>query len=424
MSWCHIYYITSVVLCSGYVTASEYYVSGTPNGEYCSSTDLPCHNLSYYTDDYPSYFTDDTIFYFLEGTHILQGTLEISDVSNITLQGLGHIEQGFHETVMQSTSVIMCGPYTSGSMMFSNSTQVVLIMLTITNCMFKGNNPLQTNIGLHFYDINNVTMKCISVQNGSGLGLFFENAFNVFITDSSFAQNQHHPGNCKYNDIEDTKNWYRVDIVRSNFSFGLNDKHCINDFSDFFAGGLSIEIENMAYKLQISINFVILYGNIGYDGGNLGIITTGHLSLEMNNTSISYGNAFIQSSDEYLGGGMILQYYNNLNKKTEAEVEIFIENSNFSHNVAMLGGGLLFVWYNGGIVHLYNCIIYNNTGNSGSGVAVVVLTIFGVPPIFYFNNVTIDFNHIFIQRDEQYQAAVFLLYVSNITFDPSFSHQP
>ena len=83
----------------------------------------------------------------------------------------------------------------------------------------------------------------------------------------------------------------------------------------------------------------------------------------------------------------------------------------------MLGGGLLFVWYNGGIVHLYNCIIYNNTGNSGSGVAVVVLTIFGVPPIFYFNNVTINFNHIFIQRDEQYQTAVFLLYVSNITFD-------
>ena len=51
--------------------------------------------------------TDDTIFYFLEGTHALQGTLEINSVSNITLQGLGDVEQGFHETVMQSTSVIM-----------------------------------------------------------------------------------------------------------------------------------------------------------------------------------------------------------------------------------------------------------------------------------------------------------------------------
>ena len=32
MSWCHIYYITSVILYiySGYVTASEYYVSAAP----------------------------------------------------------------------------------------------------------------------------------------------------------------------------------------------------------------------------------------------------------------------------------------------------------------------------------------------------------------------------------------------------------
>ena len=105
MSWCHIYYITSVILYiyTGYVTASEYYVSADPNGEPC--TGLPFHNLSYYIADYAFHFTDDTIFYFLEGTPTLQGPLEISGVSNITLQGLGHIEQGFHETIMQSTSV-------------------------------------------------------------------------------------------------------------------------------------------------------------------------------------------------------------------------------------------------------------------------------------------------------------------------------
>ena len=110
MSWCHIYYITSVILYiySGCVTASEYYVSPASNGESCPYNDLPCHNFSYYIADYLFYFTDDAIFYFLEGTHTLQGILNISNASNITLQGLGHIEQGFHETVMQSTSVIRC----------------------------------------------------------------------------------------------------------------------------------------------------------------------------------------------------------------------------------------------------------------------------------------------------------------------------
>ena len=422
MSWCHIYYITSVILYiySGYVTASEYYVSAAPNGESCSSAEQPCHNLSYYIANFTSYFTDDTVFYFLEGTHTLQNKLEISGVSNITLQGLGHIEQGFHETVKQSTSVIRCGPYTSGGMMFSNSTQVVLILLTVTNCMFKGNSEFQTNIGLHFYDINNVTMKWISVQNGSGLGLFLQNAFNVLIADSSFAQNQHQPGNCtkgnaylEYVDTKDTETWYGVDIVRSNFSFGLNDECYTDGFSyATYTGGLSIGMHSTAYKLQINIDFVILYGNIGYIGGNFAINTNGNLSLVMNNTSISYGNAFIQISDEYIGGGMTLNYYD-----TEAEVEIFIENTNFSHNVAMLGGGLVFLWYDGGRAHLYNCIIYNNTGNTGSGVTIAVQTYFGIPPIFYFNKINIDSNHIFIQGDDQYQAAVFLLYVSNITFD-------
>ena len=47
--------------------------------------DLPCHNFSYYVTNFKSYFTDDTIFYFLVVTHTLQGTLEISGVSNITL---------------------------------------------------------------------------------------------------------------------------------------------------------------------------------------------------------------------------------------------------------------------------------------------------------------------------------------------------
>ena len=129
ISWCHIYYITSVILFifNGYVTANEYYVSAAPNGVSCPTTDLPCHNLSYYVAHYSSYFTDDTVFYFLEGTHTLQGKLEISHISNITLQGQGHIEQGFHGTVMQSTSVIMCTDKKSATgILFIRSKSIII----------------------------------------------------------------------------------------------------------------------------------------------------------------------------------------------------------------------------------------------------------------------------------------------------------
>ena len=170
MSWCHIYYITLVIpyIYSGYVTASDYYVSAATNGVPCPNIHLPCHNLSYNTDDYTSYFTDDTIFYFLEGTHILQGTLEIIGISNITLQGLGHIEQGFHETVMQSTSVIMCSDYDRSGIQFTNSTNVVLKSLTIDTCgglfyILQNNRFIVYNIP--FVDINNITLEWVSVQN-------------------------------------------------------------------------------------------------------------------------------------------------------------------------------------------------------------------------------------------------------------------
>ena len=162
MSWCHIYYITSVILYiySGYVTASEYYVSAAPNEESCPTADLLCHNLSYYTADSASYFTNDAIFYFQEGTHTLQGVLSISNISNITLQGLGHIEQGFHETVMQSTSVIRCSDSNSvNGIQFTSSNDVVLKSLTITNCGFKRNQYY--SVTLHFLNINSAVLESV-----------------------------------------------------------------------------------------------------------------------------------------------------------------------------------------------------------------------------------------------------------------------
>ena len=171
---------------SGYVTASKYYVSA---GAPCPSFNAPCHNLSYYTAHYTSYFTDDTIFYFLEGTHALQGTLKISNVSNITLQGLGDINQSFHETVMQSTSVIMCNDNNNIGIKFSSNKNVVMKSLTIANCG-RFDISLQINISLLFHNVNIARLEWISVQNGSGFGLVLANAFEVLIANSSFAKNQ------------------------------------------------------------------------------------------------------------------------------------------------------------------------------------------------------------------------------------------
>ena len=224
--WCHIYYITSVILYiySGYVTASEYYVSAAPNGESCPSTDLPCHDLSYYTASNISFFTDDTIFYFLEGTHTLQGILNISNVNNITLQGLGHMESGFHETVMQTTSVIRCSNKHRTGIQFTSSTEIDLKMLTIANYGFTWYRDYRAS--LYFDDIDNVTLECVSVQNNSNHGLILHNAYDVLIAISSFANNGPHElfsGNALIAYINPLRRQPQAKIVKSNFTLGLGN---------------------------------------------------------------------------------------------------------------------------------------------------------------------------------------------------------
>ena len=439
MSLYQFYYIVSIVLYiySKHVTASEYYVSA-PNGEPCPpTTDLPCHNLSFYSDDY---FTDDTIFYFLEGTHTLQEPLVISDVSNLTLQGLGHIEQGFHETIMQSTSVIMCSDYNEGGIVFTNSSQIILKNLTITSCGFYYDDDIvnnfysQNNIGILFLNISSLTLEWVSVQNGSGLGLSLINAFDVMIADSSFAQNQLPyyacsdciGGNAHMLYIDHlNKTQCRVNISRSNFTMGLNLKRCSkiksSNLLDFgLGGGLTIELRQP--QVQVYIDSVVFYGNKGDTGANFKFRShVSPYSLTINNTVSTYGEALISGTSVYgctLGVGMTLLQIEHV---TENGTEIIIENSNFSHNVGKSGVGVNVFWSGGPAnIKFHNCVISNNTGYHGLGLLFLVLEPVAVSflqPTFHISNVLIESNSVSYMSDSSHQSAVELLNIVNVTFE-------
>ena len=433
MSWCHICYIISVILYiySGYVTASEYYVSAAPNGDPCPHTNLPCHNLSYYTADYASYFTDDTIFYFLNGTHILQGTLEISDVSNITLQGLSHIEQGFHETVMQSTSIIRCNDYSRGGIQFTSSSDVVVISLTIANCgAFYNTSYQQINVSLLIVDTDNITLEWVSIQNCSGFGLFLVNAFDLLIANSSFAQNQPFKtcfdcagGNVYiwYDDQTIHKTLCSVDIVQSNFTFGLNLEVCsIEEYikSQYISssGGLTISLlHTQSYNIQFNIDNVVFYNNTANAGANFVFLAhyTGVYSLTMSNTISTYGKTLISYTDIYdctFAAGMTLVQSNGAD-----EIEINIKNCTFEHNLAKLfGGGVLVGWSNTpGNIKFHNCTIYNNTAYHGSAMLIFE---FNSTLRFHFVDIRFDSNKVLYKFD-RFQGAISLIYINNAIFE-------
>ena len=433
MSWCHIYYITSVTLYiySGCVTASEYYVSAAPNEECYPSTNLLCHNLSYYTANYSSYFIDDTIFYFLNGTHTLQGTLEISSVSNITLQGLSHIEQGFHETVMQSTSIIRCNDYNRGGIQFTSSSDVVLISLTIANCeAFYNTSYQQINVSLLIVDTDNITLEWVSIQNGSGFGLFLVNAFDLLIANSSFAQNKPLEtcfdclgGNVYiwYDHQTINKTLCSVDIVQSNFTFGLNLEVCsIKEYikSQYISssGGLTISLlHTQSYNIQFNIDYVVFYNNTANAGANFVFLAhyTGVYSLTMSNTISTYGKTLISYTGIYdctFAAGMTLVQNNGAD-----EIEINIKNCTFEHNLAKLfGGGVLVGWSNTpGNIKFHNCTIYNNTAYHGSA---MLLYEFNSTLRFHFADIRFDSNKVLYKFD-RFQAAISLAFINNAIFE-------
>ena len=390
MSWCHIYYITSVILYiySGYVTASEYYVSAAPNGKECSSNNTSCHNLSYYIADYSSYLTDDAIFYFLEGTHTLQGILNISNVSNITLQGLGHIEQGFHETVMQSTSVIRCSDSNRTGIRLSSSGNITIKSLTIANCGFDNyisyeelpRNPngtywyLHHRVSLFIINIDSVILECVSVQNSSGNGLVLVNGYDVLIDKSSFANNGV-SGNALIVYDDQLQRLSTVIIMKSNFSFGLGhgiDLLYINDteanviiansmFSNNIArsgGGVNISLHGGG-SIEFS-NCTICNNTAWYDGGGVDIYTYGNSSIEFSNCKI-YNNT-VKYDD---GGGVYIRSF------TESVSIEFFNCTIYNNTAQYWGGGVYFYSYRNGSIEFSNCIIYNNTAKyDGGGVGI------------------------------------------------------
>ena len=375
ISWCHIYYKTSVILYifSGCVTANEYYVSSASNGVFCHSTDLPCHNLSYYIANYDSYFTDDVIFYFLEGTHTLQGILEITNISNITLQGLGHIEQGFHETVMQSTSVIMCSDNKrAGGIKITTSKSILMKSLTIENCSFDAYISDKKIVNsLHFVDINYVTMEWVSVQNGSGYGLCLVNNFDVLIANSSFANNGHpesFQGNTYIYYDDQLIKLSRVNIVQSNFSMSLgfalylmhdSDVKVIienSEFSHNIGGGVLIDSSGNS---NIEFNNCTIYNNNAkYNGGGVSINLYGKDSIEFHHCTIYNNNA------KYNGGGVSINLYGKDSIKFH---HCTIYNNNAKYN----GGGVSVVLHEKNNIEFNNCTIYkNNAKHRGGGVSI------------------------------------------------------
>ena len=406
------FYITAFLL----LTSSHchvYYVK-EPNGAGCPDNSADCHELAFYTNQTDRYFTSNTIFYFLEGTHVLEENelVIVRETSNLTLQGIGNMEKGSHETVMESPSVVSCANNVGGILIL-NGSGIEIKNLTIKDC--GGNLPNETvhqltNIGdaLNKYDWSAYTMALVlfrtldvkiehlSIQNSTGYGLFAVNAFNTRVSHSSFAYNnlmnynncgswQCVGGNALFvytimiNECDEIPAVYQLDITNSNFSFGFDN----SSFSRISAGGLAVYMEQIdAFGINVSVDSVVLYGNSGINSCNFRYWITASVVyhfLTIRNTLSVYANEInTMNSDQRITGSgfkIFLGIYTKNNDKKcynnslliPPKTTVSITNIRSLHNKGTYGTGL-FVFCNLP-AEGHNIVINSSQFNNNSGFA-------------------------------------------------------
>ena len=359
-----------------------------------------------------SLFRSNAIINFLEGTHyIREGELLLvpNTVSNLVLQGKGMIERGFHETVYQSTVIIQCIG-NSGGLIVKGGTNIIFRALTITNCginiqQFANIRSFLATTYFSFVALEtvNLTLENFSVQNGTEYGLLAYSINGLLINSSSFANNSLFYSNrllCRttcnggnaviiYSELTNCNNeylTYSANIINSNFSFSIGSSPRYIPTS-----GLLIYLHHYNnYFVDILLDSVVAYGNIGTLGANIALISNEFANLykfTMNNTLSTKANENIPSSfGTSFGGGFLAstgipeQISRNGQACSVSERNITIEilNCNFTNNTATYGSGLGVIHMNG--IHksyfkLASSYVLNNNGFIGTGLVVLDLAI-------------------------------------------------
>ena len=121
----------------------------TSEGEHCPGT--PCYNITTFGKMAENLSNSSgLVVHFLERIHLLdlQELVVFTNLTNAVFEGDGRMEQGFHETVWQSTVVIKCTEHSSTGIAFVNSSNITFRYITIANCGAEMTMFCQTNFSV------------------------------------------------------------------------------------------------------------------------------------------------------------------------------------------------------------------------------------------------------------------------------------
>ena len=315
------------------------------DGEGChdqeNDTCIDINDLETISDNFSN--TTGLIVHFLEGTHLLDlaELVVFTNLTNAMFEGEGRMEQGFHETVQQSTVVIKCTQH-SGGIAFVGGFNITFRYLTITNCgasassFIVSNFQQFSNATLSFIYAGNIFVSSTSVQNSSGCGLmvFLNGAgTDLEIVDSTFTKN-----NAKYGgnlfliytdppDCNPITNVSKMQLINTNVSHGTGG---------FNYSGISIRLLQRLYFVDLNLSSVIAHANAG--SGNIAIfaretvVPMYKLTISKTQSSGAQGFGLTVFTEPIRPNDNECSYYKNSQVSHSDNLRIFVINSEFTDN--------------------------------------------------------------------------------------------
>lgn len=304
-----------------------YYITPDVNSSACPSADTnSCYTLSEFVSTYHDDIQSDVNLQFLPGDHFLESALTVSNITNISLRGLG------------VTSVITCNGTASG-LLFSNVTNVTIENLAFIKCgtpLPHGYKKLRASFV--FLHGANVTLSRTTLLNSSDAGLIIINVRGYITLLGLNVSNAGHYGNLiRYENSVGRVIHLTITVNNSIF---VNNTHPFH-MKDLVQGGLTILINHCV--AQISMNSNTFSRNSG--GGNLVLIL--HNITDFAALKVLISDATIEHGRSVKGGGLYLS----VNKQLQVAQGASIANANktiividgviFDSNVAqMVGAGM------------------------------------------------------------------------------------
>ena len=321
-----------------------------------------CETLDTIAQNTSHYFQTNVTFLFVPGIHVLsEGTpLEIRDVENLQLVGLGERLPGGPLDTLEAAAQIRCT--SSSGLFFIGVKHLTITNLTVANCGAEVSTRLaaevfslrtlsihvttnRQKVALFFCSVFDFTMDLVTVRDSTGYGFLGVNILgNSNIFRSSFLANNlasknnqtcqdekvllEDPGVCNggnaalvFADLiecPDKRTRYTFNIASSVFALGLNNFSDIQIDTIINLGtGIGFFLSQSSYDIKIVLNDVLIYGNTAGISANLHISIydiVSNSTLQMEGMTSASANNFIDVSSSRIGlpiassGGLHLEY--------------------------------------------------------------------------------------------------------------------